>query len=106
MVGFYGAMFLTFGNHKSHQSNENVLTHRFGTIMWHSSDKNGVFQGNVDGRFHIYCYYPTKDADHEPKGEYIIKKVRNLKDCRNWLGTVIFREDAWVSEKEKLYWQS
>lgn len=105
MISFYGLMSLNFRNHKP-ENESNVLNHRFGTIMWHSSDKNGIFQGNVDGQSHVYCYYPTKNAGHESKGEYIIKRVNHLDECRDWLGTVIFKEDAWVSEREKLWWEN
>lgn len=102
MVSFYSLMSLIFSDHKSKTTDPFILNTRFGTIMWHSSDKNGVFEGNIDGQPHIYCYYPTKDAIHRSKGEYILKRVNALSDCKDWLGTVIIKEDPWVSENEKL----
>lgn len=81
---------------------ETVLAHRLGTILWHSSDlRKGdtpVFRKN-----HVYCYYPKGEAMYRGKsGEYVIKKVNSIDDCKNWLGIAIFKENYWISEREKI----
>lgn len=76
-----------------------TLRERFGTIMWHSSDKDGVFQGSYNDPNavdHTYCYYPKPETN----SNLIIKRV-DSGDCSNWYGQVIFREGSWISEKEK-----
>lgn len=73
------------------------LRARFGTILWHSSDKGG--------EEHLYCYYPKGVAAYPNKGgEYIIKRVEKMEDCKNWFGMATFNEGAWVSEREKIWW--
>ena len=69
---------------------ELLLRDRFGTTIWHTSDKGG--------EEHVYCYYPGKDIDH---GGYVLKRVANLDDCNGWYGTAILYEGKWASEKEK-----
>lgn len=79
------------------------LRERFGTVMWHSSDKEGVYLGSYqdpNAQDHVYCYYPTEAA----QSALMIKKVEKITDCQNWLGIAIFREGSWVSEREKYYW--
>lgn len=80
------------------------LRTRFGTILWHSEDpKNYQQVDNLSS--HIYCYYPKSQAVYENKGgEYIIKRVEDIKECQDWYGSVVLNEGAWVSEREKLWW--
>ncbi len=80
------------------------LRARLGTILWHSSDR--TTSPNLTTReIHIYCYYPSKDADYTNKGgEYLLKRVSVLEDCSQWHGAVFLEEDEWVSEREKIWW--
>lgn len=81
-----------------------ALRVRLGTILWHSSDTKN-FQPINNLSTHIYCYYPKSQAVYDNKGgEYIIKKVEDLKECRDWYGSVILNEGVWVSEREKIWW--
>ncbi len=73
-----------------------VLRARLGTILWHSSGK--------DGPSHTYCYYPKGSTQYTNKGgEYIIKR-EDSEDCSGWYGQVTFNEGYWVSEREKIWW--
>lgn len=84
-----------------------ILRARFGTVMWHSSNANGEFLGafkDPNAVDHTYCYYPKGGTMYQNKGgEYIIKR-QDDNDCSGWHGQVTFREGAWVSEREKLWW--
>lgn len=81
------------------------LRARFGTIIWHSEDKDGVLNAAVGAELHTYCYYPSSDANFQNKGgEYILRRVKNYKECNNWYGIVELRESYWVSEREKIWW--
>lgn len=71
-----------------------VLKDRFGTILWHSSDKWGQES--------VYCYYPKNNAQFDRGGERILIKVKSFTDCHNFFGTVIIHEPFWMSEKDKL----
>lgn len=80
------------------------LRARFGTILSHSSDINKKTDKNFQEE-HVYCYYPKSQTNFINKsGEYIIKRVTSFAECSSWLGTVIFNEGSWVSEREKLWW--
>lgn len=83
------------------------LRARFGTIMWHSSDRNGRTGEAVadpGAVTHIYCYYPKGSTQYPGKsGEYIIKR-EDSGDCTGWYGQAIFYEGSWVSEREKIWW--
>ena len=79
------------------------LRERFGTIMWHSSDKDGIYLGSYndpDAVDHIYCYNPKAEAH----SKIYLKLAKSWEDCSNWYGAVIFREGAWVREREKYDW--
>ncbi len=83
------------------------LRARLGTILWHSSDKNGKTGGAVsdpNAVAHTYCYYPKGDTTYPNKsGEFIIKR-EDKADCSGWYGQAIFHEGSWVSEREKIWW--
>lgn len=87
--------------------NSPQLRARLGTILWHSSDRNGrtdeaIYDPNSVA--HTYCYYPKGSTQYFNKsGEYIIKR-EDSGDCSGWLGQAIFYEGYWVSEKEKIWW--
>ena len=79
-----------------------MLKERFGTILWHSSDKDGVYLGSYNDSLavdHNYCYYPKPAANTT----LILKRIDNG-DCSNWYGQVTFREAAWASEYHKYNW--
>lgn len=85
-----------------------ALRARFGTIVYHSSDKDGVFQGSYNDPNsveHTYCYYPKGSTQYPNKGgEYIIKLVEDPLECsRDWYGSFTAQEGSWISEKEKLW---
>lgn len=84
-----------------------VLKERLGTILFHSNDKDGIFEGSLnspDAVEHNYCFYPKGSTTYKNKGsEYIIKREDNG-DCSGWFGQVTFVEGSWVSEREKLWW--
>ena len=72
-----------------------MLRDRFGTTIWHTSDRGGVP--------HVYCYYPGKEIGYSPStGKYVLKRVDTLSDCNGWLGMTILYESPEVSEKEKM----
>lgn len=101
---YYSLFYFIFIQKDEPEVEDKTLRARFGTIMWHSSDiyvpERAYLRKQV-----IYCYYPTSGASYQNKGgEFIIKKVHNLKDCDQWLGMVIFEEEEWVSEREKIWW--
>ena len=76
-----------------------ILKERFGTIMWHSNDKDGIYLGsfnNPNTVDHIYCYYPKASTNSK-----ILIKRQDNGDCSDWYGSVIFREGSWVSEIQK-----
>ena len=78
------------------------LKERLGTILWHSSDKDGVYQGSYNDPYavdHNYCYYPKPEAETT----LVIKRV-DSGDCSQWYGQIIIREGDWVSEQEKFQW--
>ncbi len=83
------------------------LRARLGTILSHSSDRNGrsgeaIFDPNATA--HTYCYYPKGATQYSNKsGEYIIKR-QDDGDCKGWYGMAIFHEGSWVSEREKIWW--
>ena len=92
-------LFVDLGNRFSEAP---MLKERFGTIMWHSNDKDGIYLGSFNDPNaidHIYCYYPKASA----KTNLIIKRQDNG-DCSNWYGQTVFREASWVSEREKYDW--
>lgn len=77
------------------------LRERFGTVLWHSSDKDGIFLGSYNDPKaidHNYCYYPKNGSS-----KLIIQRI-DSDDCSNWYGQVILKEAEWVSEREKYYW--
>jgi len=75
-----------------------ALRNRIGTILSHSSDSGGVA--------HTYCYYPKSSADFNSQNEYLLMRVSTLSECQNWFGASVFYEGPWVSEIEKLWWNS
>ncbi len=83
------------------------LRARLGTILWHSSDKNGRTNEAVldpNSTAHTYCYYPKGSTQYSSKGgEYIIKR-EDGGNCEGWHGQAVFHEGSWVSEKEKIWW--
>ncbi len=83
------------------------LRARFGTILWHSSDRNGKTydaMNDPNSEAHTYCYYPKSSTTYSNKsGEYIIKR-QDDGDCSGWYGEAIFHEGSWVSELEKIWW--
>ena len=59
-----------------------MLRERFGTILHHSSDKDGVYMGSYNDPTavdHIYCYYPKAAAN----SKLLIKRQDNG-DCNDW----------------------
>lgn len=83
------------------------LRARLGTILWHSSDRNGETNDTTyypKPVAHTYCYYPKGSTQYSNKsGEYIIKRVDD-DNCDGWYGQAVFYESYWVSEKEKIWW--
>jgi hypothetical protein len=83
------------------------LRARLGTILWHSSDKDGKTgdaASDPTAVAHTYCYYPKSSTIYTNKGgEYIIKRTDDG-DCSGWMGEAVFHEGSWVSEKEKIWW--
>lgn len=78
-----------------------VLRARLGTVLWHSSDENGVYRAayqNLEAVDHTYCYYPKGAA-----ASHVMLMRKDDGDCSNYMGEAIIRESAWVSEREK-YW--
>lgn len=78
------------------------LRNRFGTVLSHSSDQNGVYQAayqDPKAVDHVYCYYPKGTADSS-----LILVRKDDGNCSKYLGEAIIRESSWVSEVEKL-WQ-
>lgn len=100
VLGYYATVLLLINF--THQGKPALtLRERFGTIMWHSSD---LYPGTeLKRKNHLYCYYPGNQAKEKTYGEYIIKKAQDLKDCQGWYGMVIFEEENWVTEKEKIW---
>ncbi len=93
---YYAFTFQVFAN-RTYVKDPPEFRARLGTILYHT-DTPGT-------AFHTYCYYPTSAVSYPHKaGEYIIKRVSSFKDCEGWLGTAIFKEGWWVSEREKLWW--
>lgn len=83
------------------------LRARFGTVMWHSEDSNGILDASIDPELHTYCYYPSSGVSYPLKGgEYILKRVKNYQSCNGWYGIVELKESYWVSEREKLWWDN
>ena len=86
-----------------------ALRARFGTIVYHSSNANRVYEGafnDPNAVNHTYCYYPKESTQYQGKsGEYIIKRVDSFWECNEgWYGSFTAREGWWVSEKEKIWW--
>ncbi|OGE31635.1 hypothetical protein A3C59_01890 [Candidatus Daviesbacteria bacterium RIFCSPHIGHO2_02_FULL_36_13] len=72
----------------SSESNEIFqLKDRFGTTIWHTSDKGGDEA--------IYCYYPAEFKN------YVFKKVGHLDDCENWYGVAVLYEGKYATEINK-----
>lgn len=85
-----------------------TLRARLGTIIYHSSDANGVYEGafnDPNAEEHTYCYYPKGSTQYAQKGgEYIIKRVNSFWECNEgWYGSFTAREGWWITEKEKLW---
>lgn len=77
------------------------LRARLGTVLWHSSDQNGIYQAAYHDNQavdHTYCYYPKSTAV-----SHLMLVRKDNGDCSDYLGEVIIRESPWVSEREK-YW--
>lgn len=73
------------------------LRHRLGTILYHSDTEGSSL--------HYYCYYPKSTAMlNQRSGEYLIKRVNSYGDCKDWYGVSLYKEGAWVSEIEKIWW--
>lgn len=107
LVGFYVSVFNIFKLDKP--SNEYPLfRERLGTVLSHSDaqrSKSTPPQALIGAQNHIYCYYPSSNANYSGKsGEYIIRRVESFNDCKDWYGIVQFREGPWVSEIEKIWW--
>ena len=107
LIGWYYSFYQLFLIKDFEIGSSPQLRNRLGTILWHSSDKNGKTDGAIfDPNYvaHTYCYYPKGSTIYSNKaGEYIIKR-EDSGDCAGWLGKVIFHESFWVSEKEKIWW--
>lgn len=96
LLGWYYFSYQIFFNKNNEVGDSPQLRTRLGTILWHSSDRNGPP--------HIYCYYPKGSTQYSNKsGEYIMKREDNG-DCSGWYGEAIFNEGSWVSEIEKIWW--
>ena len=96
LVFWYYLSYLIFFHKDLSVGDSPELRARLGTILSHSSDRNGLS--------HTYCYYPKGSTQYSNKGgEYIIKREDNG-DCSGWYGKVIFNEGGWVSEREKIWW--
>ena len=85
-----------------------ALRARLGTIIYHSSDKDSVFQGSFNDPnsvTHTYCYYPKGSTQYPNKGgEYILKQVEDPLECsRDWYSSFTAQEGSWVTEKEKMW---
>lgn len=85
------------------------LRARFGTIVYHSSDKDGIYQGSFndpEAVEHTYCYAPKAETQYEKKGgEYMLKRVDSFWEChQNWYGSFTAVEAPWASEREKIWW--
>lgn len=94
--GYYLFTFAAFAS-KSYTKEPQEFRARLGTILY-LTDTPGT-------AYHTYCYYPTSEVEYPHKsGEYIIKRVSSYKDCKGWLGTAIYKEGSWVSEREKIWW--
>lgn len=105
IISWYYFLFVNFVDKNEVVRSSPVLRARLGTVFWHSADNSGVAGGTKEGQYHLYCYYPQSNTQYRAKaGEYILKRVGNLKDCDGWLGKVILYEGTWVSEKEKIWW--
>ena len=94
---------------KSEPSEFPLLRARLGTIIYHSSDANGVYEGALNDPnavWHTYCYYPKGSTQYENKsGEYLIKRADSFWECNEgWYGSFMAKEGWWVSEKEKIWW--
>jgi hypothetical protein len=90
---YYLIFFLAFFT-SLNSSSEPLLRDRFGTTVWHSSTPGG--------EAHIYCYYPGSKTGYSVEdGEYILKRVNVLTDCKDWQGAVIIHESPNLSEKDK-----
>ncbi len=84
-----------------------------GTILSHSNtpfhdweDSKSIYYNDPNQEFHTYCYYPSGNVQYPSKsGEYIIKRVKNFDECRDWFGAAIFKEGNWVTEYEKIWWK-
>jgi hypothetical protein len=109
LMGWYFAFFNIFIAKNPQSADSPELRSRFGTILWHSSDRNGrTSEAMYDPKSvtHTYCYYPMGSTTYNNKsGEYIIKREDNG-DCTGWYGAAIFHEGDWVSEKEKIWWNN
>lgn len=108
LVLYYTVCYYTFV-YKGELREFPTLRARFGTIIYHSSNVNGVYQGafnDPNAVEHTYCYYPKGSTQYAGKGgEYIIKRVDSFWECNEgWYGSFTAKEGWWVSEKEKLWW--
>jgi hypothetical protein len=82
-----------------------ILRDRFGTILTHSSDPIPNAKSLTDRREHLYCYYPSSQAQYKNKaGEFILMRAANIEDCQDFYGMASFKESPWVSEREKIWW--
>lgn len=105
ILGYYFLAFSFFTKAKENEPFPYLRT-RLGTILYKSSTppKDPAYISTVE---HIYCYYPSENVSFQNKGgEYIIKRVDSYQDCSGWHGATVFREGAWVSEVEKLWWNT
>lgn len=79
-----------------------ALRARLGTILWHSTDSrnpNDILEN------HIYCFYPSGNASYPYKaGEYILKRVEDYIECKDWFGIAIIKENRPNSELQKIWW--
>ena len=99
ILWFLWGLIINFLFNTPHGKEFPQLKERFGTIMWHSNDKDGIYLGSFNDPNavdHIYCYYPKGIAQSK-----IILKRQDNGDCSDWYGQVIFREGSWVSEAQK-----
>lgn len=107
LLSWYYIFYLIFFNKNSIVEEYPQLRARFGTILSHSSDRNGrAGEAMYDPNSvpHNYCYYPKGATQYSNMGgEYIIKR-EDSGDCKGWYGQVIFYEGSWVSEREKIWW--
>lgn len=70
-----------------------VLKDRLGNILW----QNTKISKNIQG-IHTYCYYPSKRVSNGTQGEFLIKRVGNLKDCSDWYGVTEIAQESLLTE--------